>query len=364
MIAYVYPADIYGCGAYRLIWPAEALRAQGHSVRVVLPNATTGIGGEVDPQTGKLQNVHIPPDADVIVMQRVTLSQLAQAIPMIRARGVAVVVDMDDDLTKIDPSNIAFGSLHPKTGRHPMHNWANATQAALAATTVTVSTPALLPVYAPAGNGLVLPNRIPTSFLELEHVDSDRLGWAGSTHSHPTDLQQVGPSVARLVREGFPYWGIGPAEGLRQALGFAPDEDVQLDVSGSVPLERWGEAVTTLGVGMAPLADTKFNEAKSWLKVLEMSAAGVPWVASPRREYLRFRLEHGVGLVAEKPKDWYRQLKRLLTDPVLRAEQSAAGRAAGAANTIEDHAWRWAESWEAAYHRERRRRKLPTEVIA
>ena len=363
MIAYVYPADIYGCGHYRLIWPAEALRAQGHQVTIVLPNSKTGIGGQVDPQTGKLQDVFIPPDADVIVMQRVTLDQLAQAVPMIRARGVAVVVDMDDDLTKIDPSNIAFQALHPKTGRTPMHNWGNATKAALAATTVTLSTPALLPVYA-RGNGFVLPNRVPARFLDIRHVDSDRLGWAGSTHSHPTDLLQVGPSVARLVREGFPYWGIGPAEGLRQALGFAPDEDVQVDVSGSVDLDGWGDAMSTLGVGMAPLSDTKFNDAKSWLKVLEMSAVGVPWVASPRTEYRQFHRQYGVGLMAERPKDWYRQLKRLLTDPVLRAEQSAAGRAAGAANTIEEHAWRWAEVWEAAMMRERRNRKLPTEVIA
>ena len=364
MIAYVYPADTYGCGAYRLIWPAQALQALGYQVNIVLPNATTGIGGEVDPQTGQLRDIFIPPDADVIVMQRVTLSQLAQAVPMIRARGVAVVIDMDDDLTKIDPSNIAFGSLHPKTGRTPHHNWANATRAALDATTVTVSTPALLSVYAPSGNGLVLPNRIPASFLQVEHVDSNRLGWAGSTHSHPVDLQQVGPAVARLVREGFPYWGIGPIEGLRQALGFGSDEDVQVDVSGSVPLPEWAAAVTTLGVGMAPLADTRFNAAKSWLKVLEMSAVGVPWVASPRTEYLHFHRRHNVGLMAERPKDWYRQLKRLLTDPGLRAEQSAAGRAAGAANTIEEHAWRWAEIWEAAYLSERRRRKLPTEVIA
>ena len=363
MIAYVYPADIYGCGAYRLIWPSLVLRAQGHTVHIVPPNANTGIGGEVDPSTGQLKEVFIPPDADVIVMQRVTLSQLAQAVPMIRARGVAVVVDMDDDLTKIDPSNIAFQSLHPKTGRTKMHNWANATTAALAATSVTVSTPALLPVYA-RGNGFVLPNRVPASFLQIEHADSDRLGWAGSTHSHPTDLQQVGPAVARLVREGFHYWGIGPIEGLRQALGFAPDEDVQVDVSGSVPIDDWGAAVATLGVGMAPLSDTKFNAAKSWLKVLEMSAVGVPWVASPRAEYLAFSRRYGVGLMAERPKDWYRQLKRLLTDSALRAEQSAAGRAAAAANTIEEHAWRWAEIWEASYQRERRNRKLPTEVIA
>lgn len=358
MIAYVYPADNYGCGAYRLTWPAMALQAQGHTVHIIPPQAQTGIGGEVDPQTGRLLNVYVPPDADVVVLQRVTLDQLGQAIPMLRRRGIGVVVDMDDDLTKINPSNVAFRGLHPKTGRSVQHNWTNATRACLDATLVTVSTPALLKVYAPHGRGLVLPNRIPARFLTVAHVDSERFGWPGSTHSHPADLQVIGPAAARLMRDGFSYWGIGPSEGLRQALGIAPNEDVDLEVSGSVELERWADAIATLGVGMAPLADTKFNEAKSWLKPLEMSAAGVPWVASPRAEYLSFQRQYGVGLMASKPQDWYRQLKRLLTDSELRTEQSEAGRAAGMANTIEEHAWRWAEAWTLAYETERRNRRM------
>jgi hypothetical protein len=356
MIAYVYPADLYGCGAYRLIFPAQALALAGHKVIVVPPQAQTGIGGEVDPQTGQLTDVHIPADADLIVLQRVTLNTLGQAIPMLRKRGIAVVVDMDDDLTKIDPSNVAFQSLHPKTGRTPLHNWANATRAAMDATLVTVSTDALLKVYAPHGRGVVLYNRIPAQFLDVPHADSERFGWPGSVHSHPVDLQEIGPAAARLVREGFSYWGVGPSEGLRQALGFGPDEDVDVDVSGSVKLEEWPHAVASLGVGIAPLADTKFNAAKSWLKVLEMSAVGVPWVASPRAEYLRFQRAHGVGLMAATPKDWYRMVKRLLTDRELRADESELGREAARLNTIEAHAWRWAEAWEYAYETERRNR--------
>lgn len=346
MVVYVYPADLGGCGHYRLIWPAMALRAQGHDIRVVPPQAREGIGGSFDTRTGRMVDVSVPDDADVIVMQRVSLAHLVAAIPLIRAKGVAVVVDMDDDLTKIHPSNPAFYAMHPRSG-HPLHTWRNAHQACMHASLVTVSTPALLRVYAPHGRGVVLPNRVPSRYLDIPHPDSDAFGWPGSAHSHPGDPLELGPSVARLLAAGYRYRGVGPADGLREAWRLDSDPDT----TGTVDIDTYPHAVASLGIGLAPLVDTGFNAAKSWLKPLEMSALGVPWVASPRVEYRRLRTEHDVGLLAERPKDWYRHVKRLADDPGLRAEQSQAGRAAGRANTIEDHAWRWAEAWSAAADR-------------
>jgi hypothetical protein len=344
MIVYVYPADVYGCGFYRLIGPARVLRAQGHDVRVQMPSDRRGIGGEFDSKTGRLVSVQIPPDADVIVMQRVSLQNLVEAIPMIQARGVAVVVDMDDDLTKIDPGNPAFAALHPKMGRDARHTWSNAEAACRVATLVTVSTPALLGVYARHGRGVVLPNRVPAAYLDVEHVDSPVIGWAGSTHSHPNDLHEVGPAIARLVREGHRYRGVGPVNGLRQALGLEEDPDC----TGDVTLADWPLRVAEIGVGIAPLADIGFNRSKSGLKVLEMMACGVPWVASPRIEYKALHDRYKIGLLADKPKDWYKMIKRLAESEQMRRDMSVSGRAVAAALTIERNAWRWLEVWNDA----------------
>lgn len=365
MIVYVYPADSYGCGNYRLAWPGLALRAAGHDVRVVPPESRIGIGADLDSRTGQLiaprlptavsplGRRDLPPDADVVVLQRVSLANLAAAIPMIRAQGIAVVVDMDDDLTKIDPNNPAFAGLRADSGDR-RHTWVNAHRAALAATLVTVSTPALLRVYAPRGNGIVLENRIPESYLSVDSPDSATFGWPGSVHSHPMDLQEVGPAVARLVRAGFEYYGVGPSDGLRAALGL----EAEPDVTGTVSMQRWPHELGRLGVGLAPLADTEFNRAKSWLKPLELMACGVAWVASPRAEYARLCRETGVGLLAADARDWFRQIKRLLTDEKLRRDQAAAGREAAAARTIEAGAWRWLEAWERAVNLERGGRRI------
>lgn len=345
MRCYVYPADVHGCGSYRLIWPAEALRAQGHDVIIVPPSNRAGLGGGVDAD-GNLIGVHYPADANVIVMQRLTYDLTAQAVPLLRKAGVAVVVDMDDDLSCIHPANPAFESYRPKPGWP--HSWRNAEQACRDATLVTVSTDALLSRYAPHGRGVALRNCVPAAYLGIPHEDSAVIGWPGSVHSHPDDLQQVGTSVARLVDEGARFRVVGPASGVREALRL-PGE---ADATGTVELASYATAVATLGIGIAPLADTRFNISKSWLKPIEMSAVGVPWVASPRAEYQRLHRE-GVGLLAARPKDWYRQLKRLTKDPGLRADMSAAGRALAAKYTIEGNAWRWLDAWEYAHQLQR-----------
>jgi glycosyltransferase involved in cell wall biosynthesis len=83
-----------------------------------------------------------------------------------------------------------------------------------------------------------------------------------------------------------------------------------------------------------------------------MCAAGVPWVASPRPEYARLHAA-GAGILADRPRTWYRELKRLRESPALREELSQAGREVAATNRLEDHAWRWHEAWEKAYELQR-----------
>jgi hypothetical protein len=171
------------------------------------------------------------------------------------------------------------------------------------------------------------------------------VGYAGSLHSHPDDVPVVGFAVERLVSEGVTFRVVGgEAAGFDRALGLAAEPST----TGPLDISDWPAAVARLGVGMAPLADTRFNEAKSRLKVLEMSALGVPWVASPRAEYRRFHEKTGVGFLARRPRDWYRHLRDLALDVDLRAEQSAAGRDACKNRTYEANAWRWMEAWERA----------------
>lgn len=345
MRIYVYPADTGGCGYFRLIWPAQVLAARGHDVRLIMPHERDNIHAEVRPD-GTLNDVFFPSDADVLVMQRVSHKLLADAIPLIRTKGTAVVVDMDDDLASIHPSNPAWLNFHPRSGRpgstNSQHNWHNAQLACERASLVTVSSDALVRRYATHGRYEILRNCVPAHYLDVEHSDDVVFGWGGSLASHPSDLQAMGHAPRTLQREGRVFKIIGDPGGVRANLNL----DEEPESSGIVDITEWPKALSTLGVGLAPLADSVFNAAKSWLKPLEYAALGVPVVMSPRVEYLRFHRELGVGIVAKKPADWVRRVRLLLDEPGLRAEHSALGREVARAWTYDARAELWLNAWE------------------
>jgi glycosyltransferase involved in cell wall biosynthesis len=254
---------------------------------------------------------------------------------------------MDDDLTCIHPANPAFHMLHPTNPANALHSWQNTLAACEAATLVTTSTDALIKRYARRTPGRVLRNAVPERYLQVPHEDSDVVGWAGSVHSHPTDLQAMGSAVAQLLQGGYRFKVAGPLAGVHAALGVSSRRDIET-TNEIRDIEAWPLAVNTLGIGVAPLADSKFNAAKSWLKPLEYAAVGVPCIMSPRAEYQRLAKE-GVGLVAEKSQDWIRKLLTLIRDPIMRNELSERGRLVAEQHTIEKNAWRWLEAWTEAF---------------
>jgi hypothetical protein len=358
MKVYVFPADLNGCGYYRLIWPAEVLAERGHDVRVIPPKQRDRdqmLQGRL--RDGKMVDIKIPEDADVMVFQRVTHRYLAQAMKLIRDRGIAVVIDMDDDLTCIHPANPAFNAMHPNAG-NPDHSWEHTLRACDSATMVTVSTPALVDRYGKRSqNAHVLYNMVPERMLAIPHEDSDVVGWPGAVFSHPTDLQEMGPSIAQLLQAGHPFKVVGPLDSFHSAAGIPRTTEVQ--TTGIIEdIYTWPLAVNSLGIGVAPLADTKFNAAKSWLKMAEMAAVGVPCIASPRAEYSRLH-KLGVGLLAKKPSDWRRLMNELRADPIRREDLSLAGREVMSKLTIEQNAHLWWEAWTEAYARQRRDRESP-----
>lgn len=340
MKVYLFPADPHGCGHFRMIWPAMALQAQGHDVEIVSADQRDAkLSAAIDKNTGEVVDVRVPRDADLMVFQRVSHINIAQAIKIIRQKGIAVAVELDDDLTSIHPANPAYGLLHP-TGPHPEHSWHNTLDACKSASGVIVSTPALLKRFAPMGNGFVFDNYLPPMYYEAPHFDSTTIGWAGSVHSHPNDLPMMGNSVQRLIREGHPFAVIGNIDGVHKAWGLPTGTPIE--ATGPTNVFQWPATVAMLGIGAAPLADTKFNAAKSWLKMLEYAALGIPCVGSPRAEYTRLN-KLGVGWLAKDPNDWYRKLKKLATDDIARNELALAGRAAAEKLRIEDNAWKLAE---------------------
>lgn len=340
-----FPADDMGCGSYRISWPAQYLAYQGHDVHLALlgqPNS--GLFELIVDADGRLKEIKIPRDVDVVVVQRISRRIHAEALLWLRKVGIAVVHDMDDDLGRIHSRSGAFSNYEDPGG----HSWKWCELACQNATLVTTSTERLKEVYG-FGHGHVIDNYVPGAYGEIEHQDSDIIGWGGSTNAHPEDLPQAGRSVRKLVDEGHRFMVVGPPSDVQAQLHLKRPPVY----TGRLGLMDWARGLSLLGVGIAPLQDSLFNCAKSRLKVAEMSAVGVPWVASPSPEYQRFHKESCTGILACSPNEWYRGLKRLVDNPSLRAEMGEAGREFMRTQTIEENAWRWLEAWTRALSMER-----------
>ena len=348
MKVYVLPADAYGCGHYRVAWPADVLRRQGFDVHIIPPNAEHGSGFLAKSEkTGdgkeQLVSVTVPEDANVIVLQRPAHPMQPDMIRMMRANGIAVVIDMDDDMSCIARGNVAYKMYQHNSSS--LFSSRYAMESCKAATMVTATTPALIKKYARPGAGVVIDNYVPQAYLSYPTEEADNFGWAGTTLSHPDDLQQVGSAFQRLIEDGHKFQVVGAPSKVKQYARLKAEPDF----TGAIGFGDWARTLAErLDVGTIPLAPTEFNKSKSRLKGIEYMSVGVPWVASPREEYRRLHRDSGCGFLAETPKEWYAHLKRLLTDEVLRKEQAEAGRAYMANQTYEANAWRWAEAWTKA----------------
>lgn len=329
---------------YRLTAPAEALAAQGADIRIDTIGPTVlwdrEWHGEHPPGDARVLGCH-KPDADVIVLQRPGRRWWADLIPHLQAHGVRVIVDVDDAFDVIERGNSAWAGYQP--GLSPWHNYKHIGRACHAADLVTVTTPALAQRYGQHGRVQVIPNYVPAAYLDINVPRLDRTaGWAGSTATHPGDLQSTGGCFAQALDDtGWTCHVIGTGEGVADALRVP-----RLTASGWVPLPVYPLEVARLELGIVPLARNPFNTAKSALKAAEMAALGVPVVMSPTPDNRRLA-RAGVGVLATRPREWYSKVQRLMTDDAHRAEVRARGRLAMSTQTIEGRCEQWADAWTA-----------------
>ncbi|UDL16828.1 glycosyltransferase [Arthrobacter phage Atuin] len=336
-------ADSGGCGFYRLRAPAEELRLLGVDIEVA-----EGIDADaVKYPDGMVQVNEVHTDADLIVVQRPLDNSLTAVIEQAKKQGIATVVEIDDDFGSVHRKNIAYEAMQDKPNIG--NNWV--VKACAAADHVTVSTQALAK-YARHNRYSVLRNNVPVSIFDVEMPKSEigwpRIGWTGSVQTHPEDLQVTRGAVGQLLKEnGLPFNVIG--DGAHVANNLNLDPETNLYATGWVDISVYYQNLYAfLDIGIVPLEMSPFNQAKSALKGLEYAALGIPFVASPTREYERLEL-YGVGKTAKSPSEWKKHLQRMIDRPSETERIAKENRdRIEAEHTYRVNAPQWIEAWEKA----------------
>jgi glycosyltransferase involved in cell wall biosynthesis len=299
----VYPFHDDASAQYRLILPGKALIAAGHDVIIYSPEKVIN-----DPEYAASIR-----GSDVAVLNRPDSLPAVDFIYQLQRQGTKVLVDMDDLLGNVSPMHSMYGRAKV------LHHWAML--ACDAADWVTAST--LEVAYEYGRNNTfgqrdaeVVWNRVPAWYLQLREERSNHnvVGWSGTVASHPLDLLSTGGAVGRFLRR-HPDWSFGLVGAVEESQEVMRQLSIsrQIRASGWVDFESYPCWLAQFDIGIVPLRPTRFNQGKSWLKALEMSAVGCNVVMADTDENKRLYREYGIGHPAKNPVDWDRQLNLLVT---------------------------------------------------
>jgi len=261
-------------------------------------------------------------DPDVIILQRLMHDTLADHIKKAKAVGQIIINEVDDWYWGLSPSNVAWASSNPRDNKKENIN--HYKSIIVASSLIVVSTPYLyerITAWQPHCPVVILPNTVDVkAFTPVVHTDrTPVVGWVGSTMHRSGDVELLRGVLPPLVKDGSISLYHGGAGGL---ISFASLLGMDDDSVATAPLCDASDYpnLLTMDIGVAPLRDTPFNHAKSEIKLMEYSAAGIPWVATKISSYQRFADTMGMGRLAKNGKQWISHIKAL-SDVNVRIEE-------------------------------------------
>lgn len=306
-----------GCAYYRCYLPMAAF---GRHALLGMPawDPNRGFGIKETSDTGIF-------GFSIVCLKLIMDAWTPKQIEIARGLGQKVIVDIDDFHEGLTPANRAYHVTDPELNKKS--NRDHYVKVIQAADIVTVSTPFLLDHYSgQRDNVYMVRNGVNVNqFDKRKHRNMKPvLGWAGAVAYRNGDLEQLRDWLPNFLEEHDLYFHHAGAD--PQAPSFAEVTGVDPIRVTTSPLCTVSEYAAGLkfDIGLVPLNNIPFNEAKSNIKGLEYAAAGIPFVASPLPEY-RLLHEDGVGLLADTPDDWRSQISTLM-DYKTRKRASAIGR--------------------------------------
>ncbi|NMG64458.1 glycosyltransferase [Azoarcus indigens] len=254
--------------------------------------------------------------ADLIVIQRAfpRATGVETLLDTLFSLGIPVIYETDDLLTGIP-------------GDNPMADYSEEAADILVALmqrccALTVSTPALAGHYRHYNPKVhVQPNPIDEQIWTARPPAVKpnrrlRVGFAGSA-THVSDLRLVEEALLEILARHGDEVELCLFGCATERLASQPGV---LTIGGGLPYAAYAETLCQLQVdiGIAPLVDTPFNQAKSDIKWLEYSMAGIAGIYSRLPPYGQIADGETGLLVGKEPAEWVAALERLLQDHALR----------------------------------------------
>ena len=236
-------------------------------------------------------------------------------LPILReARRLSkpVLVDLDDWLPGLHAGH-SDAMLTTRPSRETTRTVLRAAHA------ITVSTPVIAERCAALGlRAHVLPNAINCDQFSRHSYSGGTItiAFCGSL-SHRDDVPLITPALRQLLHDKPGHVrvvSVGcPIDGLKGMQGYTHH--------AFVPATEYPQLLSNLqiDIGLAPLHDTPFNQAKSDIKYLEYSAVGAATIASPIAPYqASIRADRGTLVSENTSEAWAAAIQHAVTEVRLR----------------------------------------------
>ena len=325
----IYTTEVHNA-MYRAVWPAEALqRRGGHEIQLLPHDGNSPI------RTGLLR------DCDVVHVFRRSDRFVAKCVDDLRARGVGIIYDNDDDI-RLAPEESDFSKKTGGAFRH--RDFKTQLHMMRRAHVVTTTTERLAERFGADHDGPI--QVVPNYLGDQQFVRGPRndegivIGWVAGLE-HIADARRLHiTQVLQRVMERRPDVRVVTV-------------GVRLDLSAArythhkyIPLHRLGAEVRKFDIGIAPLADIPMSYARSDIKVKEYGAVGVPWIASDRGPYASLSPRCG-GLVVDDD-GWEEALVSLASSKFKRAQFRRIAERWARSQRIDKHVGEWEAVWQTA----------------
>lgn len=319
---------------YRAYQPMGQLQRQGHELRL----------NERD-RPIRAEELF---DVDAVHVHRIASPEMQRIAQGLRDAGVGIVWDNDDDVTAVPKTNPLYarhGGIHSRTRRTEVKAMVRL------ADVVTTPSDVLAAQFRELGaaDARVLENFLPTEFGKIRAAKHRGIviSWLAALE-HQVDYQQLGlrATFERLLDE-HPDLRV---RSIGLGLGLGHERYEHVDGTDFLEIARLH---STADIGIAPIVDIPWNRARSNVKLKEIAAGGIPWLASPVGPYLGMGEAQGGRLVGDD--DWHAELSRLIDSRRDRRKLGKRAKKWADGEGIDLHAHRWEAALSDAAERARAR---------
>lgn len=263
---------------------------------------------------------------DIVVFKLLMIDTLITQIPAAQKNtGVKVVIDVDDWFEELSESNIAHKLTDPIA--NPRNNRENYKKIIELADAVITSTPILYDFYSKkrdnvfmVRNSIDINNAKRWNYKGKSNDHWPTIGWVGATPWRSNDLEVFQSFLNEYLRNNkLKFHHSGNIQNAPQVVQLAGIDPERVSTEPMKPIFDYPEIFKKVDIGVVPLNNIPFNEAKSFIKGLEYVSAGVPYIASALPEY-KYLENMGIGRTASNADEWMAHFEEL-RNPNTRKEE-------------------------------------------